>query len=67
MPDYSACTNKKCSARKGCARFRMKWSKYRQTLSVYPGPDTTCEGYWPVDHVPFDLVTPEEAEKRGEK
>ena len=57
MPDYTACKGEGCEVKQECARFRMEWGEYRQSVFMNsPGKDKNCEHFWDVKSgVPFRL------------
>ena len=64
MPDYAACTQATCPRRHECARYRMLWNPWGQTVGHHtPGPQ--CPRFWPADEAPWGLVTPVEADARA--
>ena len=58
MPDYSACWNDNCVRRYNCARFMMKASSNRQTITSFEW--FTCNKFIPIHEAQFKCYTLEE-------
>lgn len=63
MPDYSACRNKTCPRRLGCARYRMAWGHW-QTMASFEAEG--CTHFFSLEGAPFPVVPEVEADARNE-
>lgn len=66
MPDISAYQDRSCPSRGDCARYRVRWNPYRQSVSVFDrGDEVLCLAFFPATRSPFALIPTAEADARN--